>query len=174
MSAFDLAIDAIVFAWVLFRQWRVRRVRLHFGGRVPIVLAICGLAQFFHFTETHSPGAAATGIALGSCVVGGTLFGVARALTVRVTRWGKGAAQQPRVTTMVLWLVSAAAHLSLGGAVAAVHGPTDVIAASALLYLAFTLGVQNVVVHRRAVRLLMAGGRLDADALDARSWEARG
>ena len=174
MSALELSIDAIFFAWVLLREWRLRRVRLHFGGRVPIVLAICGLVQFFHFTEMHSLGTAATAIALGSCVIGGAVFGVARAFTVRIIPSGKGAAQQPRAVTMLLWVLSAASHLSLAAAVVAVHGPTDVLAASGILYLAFSQGVQNVVVHRRAVRFLMAGGgRLEGEVLDARSWESQ-
>jgi hypothetical protein len=49
-----------------------------------------------------------------------------------------------------------------------------VTAASVLLYLAISLGVQNTVVHHRAVRLLMRGGATTggfADVLDARSWE---
>jgi hypothetical protein len=174
VSPLELAIDAAAFVWVLWRQWRLRRVRLHFGGRVPVFLALFGLAQFFHFTETHALGTAATGIALGSCVVGGALFGALRGLTVRITPLGKGAAQQAGLLTIALWLVSVAAHLALGAAVGAVHGDTGVMAATGLLYLACTLGVQNAVVHRRAVRFLMTGGAPVRDGfLDARSWEAQ-
>jgi hypothetical protein len=106
--------------------------------------------------------------------VGGSVFGVLRGLTVRVTPLGKGVAQQASIATMVLWVVSVAAHLSLAAAIAALHGPTDVMAASGVLYLACTQGVQNTVVHRRAVHFLMAGGgRVQGDVLDARSWEAQ-
>ena len=36
---------------------RVRRVRLRFARRVPVFLAVFGLFQFVHYTETHSLGA---------------------------------------------------------------------------------------------------------------------
>ena len=43
MSPLDLVLDAAVFAWVLYRQRRVRRVRLRFSTRVPVVLSLLGL-----------------------------------------------------------------------------------------------------------------------------------
>jgi hypothetical protein len=49
-----------------------------------------------------------------------------------------------------------------------------VTGASVLLYLAISLGVQNTVVHHRAVRILMrapGATAIRAGALDARSWE---
>jgi hypothetical protein len=58
--------------------------------------------------------------------------------------------------------------------VSSLHGPVGVTAASLLLYLAISLGVQNTVVHHRAVQFLMRGSGatgIRAGALDARSWE---
>jgi len=174
VSPLDLTIDAVVLAWILYRQRRIRRVRLRFAGRVPVLLSVVGLFQFVHFTETHSLGAAVSGIAIGSCVAGAAFFGALRASTVRLTRSDKGVAQQATWLTLAIWAVSVGVHFSLATVVSGLHGPIDVIAASLLLYLAISLGVQNTVVHHRAVRFLMRGGNPQrAGALDARSWEAQ-
>ena len=174
MSPLDLVLDAAVFAWVLYRQRRVRRVRLRFSTRVPVVLSLLGLFQFLHYTETHSLGAKVSGLVIASFVVGAAVFGAIRGLTVRLTPLAKGMAQQATWLTIGLWVVSVGVHFSLSAAVSSVHGPIGVTAASVLLYLAISLGVQNTVVHHRAVRLLMRGAGDTggfADALDARSWE---
>jgi len=102
------------------------------------------------------------------------VFGAIRGLTVRLTPLAKGMAQRATWLTIGLWVVSVGVHFSLSAAVSSVHGPIGVTAASVLLYLAISLGVQNTVVHHRAVRLLMRGAGDTggfADALDARSWE---
>ncbi len=173
MSVFDLVLDAVVFAWILYRQRRVRRVRLRFAKRVPILLSIVGLAQFVHFTESHSLGAGVTGIAIGSCVVGGAIFGAIRATSVRLMTMAKGVAAQASWLTIALWLVSIALHFAMSGFVSSLRGPVDVIAASALLYMAISLGAQNTVVHHRAIRYQMAnyGPTVYAGTVDARSWE---
>lgn len=174
MSPLDLFIDAAVFSAILFRQRRPRRVRLHFAHRVPVLLLCAGLLQFVSFTETHTLGAAVSAVVLGGCVVGGALFGVLRAITVRLFPLAKGVGQQATWLTISLWVASAAAYVSLSPAVSALHGPLDVLAGSFVLFLAFTQGVQNTVVHHRAVQWIRrgGGGRND-DVIDARSWEAQ-
>lgn len=174
MSPLDLVIDVVVFAWVLYRQRRVRRVRLRFNARVPVLLSLLGLVQFLHYTETHSLGAEVSAIVIGSFVVGAAIFGAIRALTVRLTPFAKGVAQQATWLTIGLWVLSVGVHFSLSAVVSSLRGPIGVTGASALLYLALSLGVQNTVVHHRAVRFLMRGPTatgIHADALDARSWE---
>lgn len=175
MSVLDLVIDAAVFAWILYRQRRVRRVRLRFAGRVPVIILLLGLAQFIHFTESHSLGTVVTLVALGSCVVGGGVFGVARAYSVRLIPLQRDAvAQQATWLTIGLLTVSVGAHFAMAVVVSGLNGPIGVIGASVLLYLAITLGVQNTVVHRRAVGFLMRGAGLaglGANVVDARSWE---
>jgi hypothetical protein len=175
VSVLDLVIDAAVFAWVLYRQRRVRRVRLRFAGRVPVVLLLIGLVQFIHYTESRSLGTLVSLVALGSCVVGGAVFGALRAYTVRLIPLQRDAlAQQASWLTIGLWAVSVGAHLAVGVVVAGLNGPTGVIWASVLLYLAISLGVQNTIVHRRAVGFLMRGpgmAGLGANVVDARSWE---
>jgi hypothetical protein len=174
MSVLDLVLDAAVFAWVLYRQRRVRRVRLRFSTKVPVLLSLLGLFQFLHYTETHSLGAEVSGLVIASFVVGGAIFGAIRGLTVRLTPLGKGVVQQATWLTIGLWVVSIGVHFSTSAVVSSLHGPIGVTAASVLLYLAISLGVQNTVVHHRAVRLLMRGGATTggfADVLDARSWE---
>jgi hypothetical protein len=174
VSVLDLVLDAVVFAWVLFRQRRVRRVRLRFSTRVPVLLSLLGLFQFLHYTETHSLGAEVSGLVIASFVVGAGLFGTIRGLTVRLMPLGKGMAQQATWLTIGLWVVSLGVHFSLSAVVSSLHGPIGVTAASVLLYIAISLGVQNTVVHHRAVRVLMRSGGTTggfADVLDARSWE---
>jgi hypothetical protein len=175
VSPLDLVIDAAALAWVLYRQRRVRRVRLRFAGRVPVVLSLIGLFQFLHYTETHSLGAKVSAIVIGSFVIGASVFGALRALTVRLTPIQRGAlSQQATWLTIGLWLVSVGVHLSLSAFVSALHGPIGVTAASVLLYLAISLGVQNTVVHQRAMRFLMrgtSGATVHAGSVDARSWE---
>jgi hypothetical protein len=173
VSVFDLVVDALVLAWILYRQRRVRRIRLRFARRVPIILLLVGLVQFVHFTETHSLGAEVTAIAIGSCLVGGAVFGAIRAYTVTLAPMAKGVAQQASWLTIALWLVSLGIHFAMSGFVSSLHGPIDVTAASALLYMALSLGVQNTVVHHRAVRFMMRnyGAAVRAGTVDARSWE---
>ncbi len=173
MSVFDLVVDALVFAWILYRQRRVRRVRLRFARRVPIILSLAGLVQFVHFTETHSLGAEVTGVAIGTCVLGGALFGAIRAYSVTLAPMAKGVAQQASWLTIALWLVSLGVLFATSGVVSHLHGPVGVTAASALLYMAISLGMQNTVLHRRAVRYLSAnfGPTVRAGTVDARSWE---
>ncbi len=174
MSPLDLVIDAGALAWILYRQRRVRRVRLRLSGRFPILLSLVGLFQFLHYTETHSLGAKVSALVIGSFVIGGAALGVARAATVRLVGLPKGVAQQATWMTMGLWLVSVGAYFSVSPVVVSLHGPDGVIGASLLLFLAITLGVQNTVVHHRAIRFLMRGpstSGVHADAVDARSWE---
>jgi len=174
MSPLDLVLDAVVFAWVLYRQRRLRRVRLRFNTRVPVLLSVFGLLQFLHYTETHSLGAEVSAIVIGSFVVGAAIFGALRGLTVRLTPLAKGVSQQATWLTIGLWVVSVGVHFSLSAVVSSLRGPVGVTGASVLLYLAISLGVQNTVVHHRAVRFLMRGPSataIRAGALDARSWE---
>jgi hypothetical protein len=174
MSLLDLVLDALVLAWVLYRQRRVRRVRLRFSTRVPVVLLLLGLFQFVHYTETHSLGAEVSAIVIGSFVVGAAVFGAVRALTVRLIPVERGVAQQATWLTIGLWIISLGVHFSLSPVVSSLHGPIGAIGASVLLYLALSIGVQNTLVQRRAIAFLMRGsGQVAArtGALDARSWE---
>jgi hypothetical protein len=102
------------------------------------------------------------------------VFGAIRALTVRLTPFAQGVVQQATWLTIGLWAVSIAVHFSTAALISSLHGPVGVTGASVLLYLAISLGVQNAVVRRRAIRFLMRGpdgtGSF-AEVLDARSWE---
>jgi hypothetical protein len=174
MSPLDLVLDAAVLAWVLYRQRGVRRVRLRFNTRVPVVLLLLGLFQFVHYTETHSLGAKVSALVIGGFVVGATFFGAIRALTVRLIPIDKGVAQQATWLTIGIWVVSVGVQLSLSAVISSLHGPIGATSASVLLYIAISLGVQNTLVQRRAVRFLQRGsGQIGARSgvLDARSWD---
>jgi hypothetical protein len=174
MSPLDLVLDAVVLAWVLYRQRGIRRVRLRFNTRVPVVLLVVGLFQFVHYTDTHSLGAEVSALVIGGFVVGATLSGAVRAVTVRLIPIEKGVAQQATWLTIGLWVVSVGVQLSLSAVISSLHGPIGATAASVLLYIALSLGVQNTVVQRRAIRFLQRGsGQIGARSrvLEARSWD---
>jgi len=176
MSPLDLLLDAMVLAWVLYRQRAVRRVRLRFNGRVPVLLLFLGLVQFVHYTETHSLGAEVSALVIGGFVVGSAIFGAVRAVTVRLIPLDKGVAQQATWPTIGLWIVSVGVQLSLSAVISSLHGPIGATGASVLLYIALSLGVQNTLVQRRAIRFLKGGSGpigTRASVLDARSWEER-
>lgn len=158
MSALDLALDAAVLAWILWRGRRVRRVRLRFARRTPVILAVLGLFQFVHYNESHSLGAKVALVVIGSCVVVAAGFGALRGATVRLVAAGRGALdQQSTWLTEALWLLSIGAHFAMSGPVSALHGPVGATAGSAVLYMAVSLGTQNTMVHRRAVRAIRSG-----------------
>jgi hypothetical protein len=175
VSSLDLALDAAVLAWILYRGRRVRRVRLRFARRTPVILAVLGLFQFVHYNESHSLGAEAAALVIASCVVVAAAFGALRGATVRLSPAGRGALdQQATWLTEALWLVSIAAHFAMGAALSVVHGPVGATAGSAVLYLAVSLGAQNTMVHRRAVRAIRTGGvgtGAQLGTVEARSWE---
>ncbi len=175
MSPLDLAVDAIALLLILYRQRRVRRVRLHFARRVPLVLSGVGLAQFLRYNETHSLGVSSVMVVLGSCFIGAWALGALRAATVELYEVERGSmAQRSGWLTMVLWLVSVGVHFSLAVVVSHLGGPVGALAGSGALFLAVTLAVQNALVHRRAVRTLMTGGAAVTSmrgVFDARSWE---
>lgn len=174
MSPYDLALDAAVLIWILYRQRRVRRVRLVFARRLPVLMAIVGLLQFVRFTETRSLGAEVIALVVGSWVILAPALGAVRAMTVRLLPAGRGQlAQRATWLTLVLWPVTLGAHLALAAAVAALNGPLGVTAGSAVLFLAISLGAQNTAVHHRAVRTLRSGTLRSprAGAIDAVFWD---
>src|SRR6202034_4792775 len=81
-DAVSLIIGLAVLALVLFRQLATRRLTESY--RLSIILAVIGAVQFADFLKGHPghPGGLTTAV-VGSLVLAG-VFGVARAITVRV------------------------------------------------------------------------------------------
>ncbi|MBO0787529.1 MAG: hypothetical protein J2P33_15800, partial [Actinobacteria bacterium] len=97
--------------------------------------------------------------ALAGSLVLAAGFGALRAVTVRLWLadgqvWSRGG-----WLTAALWIAALAAHLGYDELVARGHGQASVGAATVLLYLAVTLGIQRVIVLQRARRLPAPAGR---------------
>jgi hypothetical protein len=153
----SIALGVLVVIFVLMAQTRLRPVPRVFQGRLPIILGVIGLFDFFGYTDSHHVTTDDYAWVFGTLVVGAALLGAVRALSVKVWTTNNWVVRQGTPITMVLWLVSLALHfvIDTGGGHA---GAANLEEASFLLYLAVTLGVQNYVIHRRAVPLWAALG----------------
>jgi hypothetical protein len=160
----SLVIGVLVLAFLLYRQLIVRRLRETY--RVVVIFAILGvvqLSQYLSASGTHIGGKVAVAL-VGSAVLA-AVMGVLRALTVRIWRGEENQLfRQGTWVTAILWIIAVAAHLGLDALVARGSGSGsgsggNIGDATLTLYLAVSLGVQQVVLLRRAERL-DAEGRL--------------
>jgi hypothetical protein len=151
MSA-AIVIDVLLLAYFLSRQIRVRRVPRLPRLQVPVLLGLIGLIELVDYTGGHHVTSTDYAWFFGTLVVGAIVLGAVRALTVKIwvaEHWG--VVRQGTWVTIGLWLVSIAVHFISdvkGGHIAA-----NLEAQSLLLYIGVTYGVQNYVVHRRAMPL---------------------
>jgi hypothetical protein len=151
--ALSYAFATLILVLVLLRQTRVRPVPRYFAARLPLFVGVIGFFEFFAYTGSHHH---ITGTdyawVLGTLAIGGVLLGALRGLTVRLWASNGWVVRQGTTATMVLWIVSLAAHFFVdsGGGHAGVSGLAQ---ASLLLYVALTLAAQSYVVYRRAVPL---------------------
>lgn len=159
---FAVAVDVLVLAWLLWRQLKVRRVWPRLTLRLAAVLGVIGLFELFDYAGAHHVSAEAVGILTLSFLVGGVALGAVRAATVRIWRIGPAVVRQGTWLTVGLWGVSLALHYGAAAWIDSINGQGGVVSASLLLWLAITYGVQNAVVHHRAVGLLEAAGPIDA------------
>jgi hypothetical protein len=150
----NIGIGVVVVAVLIARQIRPRRARETSGLRIGAILGVIGLFEISGAIKGHTLGAGTVAWLIGSLLVGGTL-GAARAATVTIWRASDGTAwRKGTVLTAILWLVSLGAHLAME---VGIDGSTKIAglgAASLLLYLAVTLGVQLEVVRQRAAKLV--------------------
>jgi hypothetical protein len=86
-----------------------------------------------------------------------TVFGALRAATVRLWLQDRQAWSKGNWLTASLWVAARAAHLGYDALVAHGHGDSNVGAATVILYLAVSLGIQRVIVQQRANRLQPGG-----------------
>jgi hypothetical protein len=153
----SLALGVLFALYVLSRQRRIRPVRRVLSLRVPILVGVIGLIDVLSYTNTHHPSHSAYLWVLATFVVGALLLGIVRALTVRIWTSDNWVVRQGTWLTTGLWVLSLALHF-VSGVGARDVGAGNLEAASFLLYLAVTYGVQNYVVHWRAVPLWDALG----------------
>lgn len=153
-ATLSLVIGILVLGLVIYRQMRVRPVRSNY--RIMIILAAIGLIETAQYLKgVHDSGKIAAELA-GSLVLA-LVFGVVRALTVRLTfRDGQWWAQGSWLT-IVLWVLAVGAHLGydffVGGSKSDSFGNATI-----LLYLAVTFTVQRLIVQSRADRAQVPNG----------------
>jgi hypothetical protein len=154
---FTIALDVVIAFYVLSRQRRIRLVPRVLSLRLPIVLGVLGLIDLLAYTDNHHVTGGDDAWVLATLVVGALALGAIRAFTVRVWTSNEWVVRQGTWVTMGLWALSLALHF-VSDVGAAHNGAGNFEASSFLLYLAVTYGVQNYVVHRRALPLWDALG----------------
>lgn len=146
----SFTLDVLVVVLILNRQRRTRPVPRALRLRLPFILGIIGLVQLLSYADNRHVTAGGVWLVVGTMVVGAGVLGAIRAMTVKIWETNGWVVRQGTWLTMTLWLVSLALHLT--GDVEAHHvGGANLAATSFLVYLALTLGVQNYVVHLRAI-----------------------
>jgi hypothetical protein len=154
---FSITLGVLFALYVLSRQRRIRPVPRLLSLRFPIVVGVIGLIDVLSYTDTHHPSHGAYLWVLATFVVGALLLGAVRALTVKVWTSHNWVVRQGTWLTLGLWVLSFALHF-VSGTGARDAGAGNLEEASFLLYLALTYGVQNYIVHRRALPLWDALG----------------
>ena len=149
---FDIVIGILVVALLIYRQLRTRRVNSGGGARLMLILGLIGVVQTGEYLSGHHVGVAAVAELLGSLVLA-AVFAALRAVTVRIwidrgVAWAKGG-----WLTAALWIVTLGAHLGYDALTGHSRATAGLGAATILLYLAVSLGVQRVITGYRARRL---------------------
>ena len=146
-----LVIGVAVLGLLIFRNLRAQPVR-QLNQRLFIILGVIGLIEAYQYLSQHHAGSTGVLALVGSLVLA-TVFGVIRAMTVRV--WMKDGQpwSQGNVLTAVLWIVALGAHLGYDAILSAHKDISGLGDATVLLYLAVSLAVQRVVIVTRANRL---------------------
>jgi FtsH-binding integral membrane protein len=154
--ALEIVLAVAVLGLVIYRQVIARPVNAR-GLRLIVILAVIGVIETVNYLQKYHAGPG-TYAALGGSLVLAAVFGVLRAGTVRIWSqdgqvWSKG-----NWLTAALWIVAIAVHLGYDALVAHGHGNDGggVGAATIVLYLAVSLGVQRVVAQFRASRMGLA------------------
>jgi len=146
-----LVIGVAVLGLLIFRNLRAQPVR-QLNQRLFVILGVIGLIEAYQYLSQHHAGSTGVLALVGSLVLA-TVFGVIRAMTVRV--WMKDGQpwSQGNVLTAVLWIVALGAHLGYDAILSAHKDISGLGDATVLLYLAVSLAVQRVVIVTRANRL---------------------
>ena len=159
--ATEIVLGVVVLGLLIYRQLRRRPVNAT-GLRLVAILAVIGVIQAYQFLDKHHSGAV-TYAALGGSLVLAAVFGALRAVTVRVWLQGGQAWTQGNWLTAALWIVALAAHLGYDALVTPGRGSSGLGAATLVLYLAVSLGIQRVVTQVRANRLQPGGAGAYSD-----------
>lgn len=149
-----LVIGIAVLGLLIFRNLRAQPVR-QVNQRLFLVLGVIGVIETYQYLGKHHAGTEAIAALAGSLVLA-AVFGVIRAMTVRV--WMKDGQpwSQGNLVTAALWVVALAAHLGYDALLDQHKNLSGLGEATVLLYLVVSLIVQRVVVTTRAARLTPA------------------
>jgi len=151
----DIILGVVVLGLLIYRQLRSRPVNAS-GLRLVAILAVIGVFQAYEFLDKHHSGAV-TYAALGGSLVLAAVFGALRAATVRVWLQGGQPWTKGNWVTAALWVIALAAHLGYDALVTPGRGSSGLGAATVVLYLAVSLGIQRVITQQRANRLQPGG-----------------
>jgi hypothetical protein len=136
----------VVLVLVIRRQMVLRPLNVSRMLVIPGILIVVGLASGTTlFDRLDSPTAI---VLLVAGLVVGVLGGAARAATQRLI-WQNGVVYSRGTRwTLVLWLATVLVRVGMAGLGAVLHAPEGT--GEVLLFLAVTLGVQNLLLARRA------------------------
>lgn len=146
----EIVIGVAVVVLLLARQLQKRSVREDSRPLIFLILAVVGLVEAGQFVKSHPVGSEAILLTVGSLVLA-AIFGVIRAFTVRLWRENGQLFRKGNALTILLWLVSIGIHF--GGDALIDSSAKGLSSSTLLLYLAVTLGVQQIVVRYRATQL---------------------
>ena len=150
MNVTEIVIGAAVVLLLLARQVQKRSVKEDSRPLIFLILAVVGVFEAGQFIKAHPVGSEAILLTVASLALA-AVFGVIRAFTVHLWRENGQLFRQGNVLTIVLWLVSIGIHF--GGDTLIDSSAKGLSTSTLLLYLAVTLGVQQVVVRYRATQL---------------------
>ena len=145
----QIIIGIAVLGWILSNQMRVRQFTVR-RLRVAGILAIVGVIEVASTAGTHPVSVVGWTLLVTGLVIGAAL-GLLRAATVRL--WVRDGAvyTQGHAMTAALWIVGIAIHIGLDVLARAIAPSADAVdAASVLLFIAVSLGVQGLVTLQRA------------------------
>jgi len=155
-SITGLVIGIAVLVLLIARQLTTRRLRENY--RVSLILGVIGVIEFASFLRGNTLDHTKVIVAVAGSLVLAAIFGVLRALTVKVWREGGQLLIRGSWLTGILWALALGAHLGYdylvigGGKNGAAVGNSSV-----LLYLVVSLTVQRFVLLSRASRMEAAG-----------------
>ena len=153
--ATEIVLGVVVLGLLIYRQLRSRPVDVS-GLRLVAILAVIGVVQAYQFLDARHSGAV-TYAALGGSLVLAAVFGALRAVTVRVWLQGGQPWSKGNWLTAALWIIALAAHLGYDALVTPGRGSSGLGAATTVLYLAVSLGIQRVITQQLANRLQPSG-----------------
>jgi hypothetical protein len=155
-SVTGLVIGLVVLALLIARQLTTRQLRENY--RLFLILGVIGIIEFASYLRADSHDDARVMVAVAGSLVLAAVFGVLRALTVRVWREGGQLLIRGSWLTGILWAAALGAHLGYDYLVIGGGKSGNAIGnATILLYLVVSLGIQRFILLTRASRMDAAG-----------------